>query len=378
MMEPLELLFVLFAIWICVYVLLQRLSLKKENIEVNPLYIMFRTTKINNYLRKTAQSNQRFWQIFSNIGIVVGCIEIVLAIYFLILNLYRFLYIPQEAAAMVPLLPGITVSLGWFPYILIAIAPAITIHELSHGIIAFLEKIPVKSSGIVVAPITFGGFVEPDDTVFEKASLVSKLRIISVGSLSNIIVGLLAILITFTLFIPASGVLIMNVQAEGPAFNAGMRPWDVIFKVNGRSTSNLGEFIFFMSNVGPGTLLVIETSNGIRSIVTTSSVENASRGIIGVRDLTDYYAMRVGEINTQVSYQVYLILNWISIIMVNLAIFNMIPLFPLDGENFIYSILKVKMTKRIKETRLIINAIFLTLIVLNFLFSFATYGITPI
>jgi Zn-dependent protease len=56
----------------------------------------------------------------------------------------------------------------------------------------------------------------------------------------------------------------------------------------------------------------------------------------------------------------------------------MIPLFPLDGENFIYSILKVKMTKRIKETRLIINAIFLTLIVLNFLFSFATYGITPI
>jgi membrane-associated protease RseP (regulator of RpoE activity) len=377
-MEPLELLFVLFAIWICVYVLLQRLSLKKENIEVNPLYIMFRTTKLNNYLRKTAQSNPRFWQIFSNIGIVVGCIEIVLAIYFLILNLYRFLYIPQEAAAMVPLLPGITVSLGWFPYILIAIAPAITIHELSHGVIAFLEKIPVKSSGIVIAPITFGGFVEPDDTVFEKASLVSKLRIISVGSLSNIIVGLLAILITFTLFIPASGVLIMNVQAEGPAFNAGMRPWDVIFKVNGSSTSNLGDFIFFMSKVGPGTLLVIETSNGIRNVVTKSSVENASRGIIGVRDLTDYYAMRIGEIHTQLSYQIYTIFNWISIIMVNLAIFNMIPLFPLDGENFIYSILKVKMTKRIKETRLIINAIFLTLIVLNFLFSFVTHGITPI
>jgi len=378
MMEPLELLFVLFAIWICVYVILQRLSLKKDNLEVNPLYIMFRTTKLNNFLKKTAQSKPRLWRIFSNIGIIVGCIEIVLAIYFLTLNLYRFLYIPQEAAAMIPLLPGITVSLGWFPYILIAIAPAVTIHELSHGVIAFLEKIPVKSSGIVVAPITFGGFVEPDEKVFDKASLVSKLRIISVGSLSNMIAGLLAILLTFTLFMPTSGALIMNVQAGGPAFNAGMRPWDVILKINGSNTSSVSEFILFMSNVGPETLLVIETSNGIRNVVTTSSVENASRGIIGVRGLIDYYAMRVGEINTQLSYQVHMVLNWMSIIMVNLAIFNMVPLFPLDGENFIYAILKAKITKRIKETRIIINVIFLTLIVLNLLFSFATYGITPI
>ena len=378
MMEPLELLFVLFAIWICVYLIFQRLSLKKDNLEVNPLYIMFRTTKLNNFLKKTAQSKPRLWRGFSNIGIIVGCIEIVLAIYFLTLNLYRFLYIPQEASAMIPLLPGITVSLGWFPYILIAIAPAVTIHELSHGIIAFLEKIPVKSSGIVVAPITFGGFVEPDDKVFDKASLVSKLRIISVGSLSNMIVGLLAMLLTFALFMPTSGVLIMEVQTSGPASNAGIQPWDVIVSVNGSKTSSVSEFIFFMTNVEPETLLVIETSNGIRNIVTTSSVENASRGIIGVRGLIDYYAMRVGEINTQLSYQVHMVLNWMSMIMINLAIFNMIPLFPLDGENFIYAILKVKMKKRIKETRIIINLIFLTFIVLNFLFSFATYGISPI
>ena len=378
MMEPLELLFVLFTIWICVYVILQRLFPKNDSVEVNPLYIMFRTTKLNNFLRKTAQSKPGLWRIFANIGIVVGCIEIVLAVYFLTINLYRFLYIPQEAAAMIPLLPGITVSLGWFPYILIAVAPAVTIHELSHGVIAFLEKIPVKSSGIVVAPITFGGFVEPDDKVFDKASLVSKLRIISVGSLSNMIVGLLAMLLTFALFMPNSGVLIMDVQTEGPASNAGIQPWDVIVSVNGSKTSSISEFIFFMTNVEPETLLVIETSNGIRNIVTTSSVENASRGIIGVRGLIDYYAMRVGEINTQLSYQVHMVLNWMSMIMINLAIFNMIPLFPLDGENFIYAILKVKMKKRIKETRIIINLIFLTFIVLNFLFSFATYGISPI
>jgi membrane-associated protease RseP (regulator of RpoE activity) len=315
---------------------------------------------------------------YANIGIGVGCIEIVIAIYFLILNLYRFLYIPQEANALVPLLPGITISLEWFPYILLAIAPAITIHELSHGIISILEKIPVKSSGIVVAPITFGGFVEPDEEIFEKAPLISKLRIVSVGSLSNMIVGLLAIALTITLFTPASGVLIMNVQAEGPAFNAGIGPWEVIYKINGSETRTLSEFISYMVNVRPKTLLVIETSNGIRNVQTTSSVDNSSRGIIGVRDLTNYYALCIGEINTQVTYQTYTILNWISIIMVNLAIFNMVPLIPLDGEKFIYSIVQATMTKRIKETRIVINVVFLTLILLNFLFSFATYGINPI
>jgi len=133
-----------------------------------------------------------------------------------------------------------------------------------------------------------------------------------------------------------------------------------------------------MSKVGPETPLVIETSNGSRTLVTKASTENASRGIIGVRDLISYNSMRVGEMNAQFSYHLYTTLNWSSFLMINLAIFNMIPLFPLDGEQFIFSFLKEKLKRRVKETRIIINLVFLALIVLNIGFSLVKYGVTLI
>ena len=377
-MEPLEVITFILAIWIIIYVLGKYLALKKYNIEVNPLFLIFRTNKLNKFLRKTANSNQRFWKIFANLGIAVSIIEIILATYILANNLYLFLYIPEKAEPIIPILPGITISLKWFPYFLIAACLALTIHELSHGIIAFSERIPVKSSGLFVAPITFGGFVEPDEKAFNKAPLVSKLRIISAGSLSNTFAGLITLLLTFSLFTPSSGVLIMVVQDESPAYIEGIRPWDVIYSINGSRVSNLFELALFTSKVGPETLLVIETSNGVRNVVTKVSAENESKGIIGVRELVNYSSIRVGKINTRFSYFLYMTLNWISLIMINLAIFNMIPLFPFDGGNFIFSLLKEKLKRGVREVRFIINLVFLTLIVLNIGFSLINYGLTPI
>lgn len=377
-MEPLEIIAFIIAVWIIIYVLGKYLTLKKYNIEVNPLFLMFRTNKLNKFLRKTANSNQRFWKIFSNLAIAVSIIEIFLVTYILANNLYLFLYIPEKAEPVIPILPGITISLKWFPYFLIAACLTFTIHELSHGVIAFSERIPIKSSGIFVAPITFGGFVEPDEKAFNKAPLVSKLRIISAGSLSNMIAGLITLLLTFSLFTSNGGVLIMAVQDESPAYIEGIRSWDVIYYINGSRVSNLYELTLFMSKVGPKTLLVIETSNGVRNVVTKVSAENESKGIIGVRELVTYNSIRVGKINAQFSYFLYMTLNWISFLMINLAIFNMIPLPPFDGGNFIYSLLKEKLKRGVRQVRLIINLFFLTLIVLNVGLSFIKYGLTPI
>ena len=119
-MELLEVITFILVVWIIIYVLGKYLALKKYNIEVNPLFLMFRTNKLNKFLRKTANSNQRFWKIFANLGIAVSIIEIILATYILANNLYLFLYIPEKAEPIIPILPGITISLKWFPYFLIA------------------------------------------------------------------------------------------------------------------------------------------------------------------------------------------------------------------------------------------------------------------
>ncbi len=378
MVETYTILLTLLIVWATVYVMSIFLPFKKYGIQVTPIYMLIKTERFNNFLSRIAEKNQRFWRIFANIGIVAAAIEMPIAMYYLTSNLQRFLYTPTEAEPVLLILPGITISFELFPYILIAIGLAITSHEMAHGILAFLEKIPVKSSGIILTPIIFGGFVEPDEEVFNKSRLSSKLRMLAVGSFTNIVTGLLMLLLLIALYVPFSGVLVMAVPLDGPAYMSGMRPWDVIYSINGYETHSVEELTQFMKAVGPGTPLTVETSNGSRDIVTVAAPENSSRGIMEIRNLIDYQSMRVGEINPQLSYHLFRTLTWSYILLVNIAIFNMLPLFPFDGEACIYSILRTKLKKGLKGSRILINALSLFLLVSNIVLTFIKYGITPL
>ncbi|MEM3040938.1 MAG: hypothetical protein QXG97_02775, partial [Nitrososphaerota archaeon] len=152
----LQVLIFLLSLWSVVYVLSRAANLERRGIEVNPLYLMVRTKRLNNFLKQVSRKYPYIWRMYGNLGVGAAVVEMALASYFLIGNLHRFLYVPQTANPVVPFVPGVTISLTWFPYILIAIGLAITVHELAHGIIASLENIPVKSAGIVFAPVTGG------------------------------------------------------------------------------------------------------------------------------------------------------------------------------------------------------------------------------
>jgi len=64
--------------------------------------------------------------------------------------------------------------------------------------------------------------------------------------------------------------------------------------------------------------------------------------------------------------------------MINLAIFNMLPLFPFDGEAYIYSILKAKLKRGLKSCRIAVNVLALFLLVSNIALTLIRYGLTPI
>ena len=52
---------------------------------------------------------------------------------------------------------------------MLAAGVVILTHELSHGIQCVIEGVRVKSAAIMVAVITFGGAVEPDEEEMNKA-----------------------------------------------------------------------------------------------------------------------------------------------------------------------------------------------------------------
>ena len=378
--SPQNVLLLLLAIWTTIYILSRLLHLERKGVEVKPIYLAVRTKRFNEFMVKAAERHPSLWKAYGNLGIAASSVEIALAAYTLGVNLYNFAYAPKSATPIVPVLPGVTISLTWFPYLLIAIGIAVTIHEAAHGITASAEKIEVKSSGIAFAPITFGAFVEPDEEQFEKASLPSRLRVLASGSFTNALAGIIALLLLASLIAPQSGVLVTSVRPDGPAGVAGMRDWDVIYSINNNLTPDYPRMRAILSTLKPDDTVILDTSRGRLQVVTVPSPENSSVAYLGIRSLVNYryHPLRIGEFSTHFTYHLRLILDWIQMIMVNLAIFNMLPLYPLDGDGFVYSILKGKLKKGAGEVRKIVNIFSLSLLGLNMALSFIRYGVTPI
>ncbi len=379
MIPELWFLLILIIFWIVMYLAGYLFHLDKHGLEVKPAYFMYKSEKLTRFLDKASKRRQFFWKTFSNISIAFALGLMTFVIYFFVNNLLKFIY-PVEvggAVPIIPILPVITIRLYWLPYFFIAIAIAVLTHEFAHGIIARLEKIPVKSAGILMAFVFFGGFVEPDEEGFEKASTVSKLRMLAVGSSTNLITSFLVLLLLTGLYAPASGILIYETTENGPIAQAGLQQWDAIFAVNGTIMSTISDLEEFMiqNNVTPGQTLILETNKGNISLKT--GIGSEGQAIIGLAYYSDYYPSRI-SLEHYTTVHLNLILFWLYLISVNVAIFNMLPLYPFDGERFLYYPLKKIVKKRHREARILFNAICFGLIAINIAMSFIRYGLIRI
>jgi membrane-associated protease RseP (regulator of RpoE activity) len=365
--------------WVIIYIISRIFSLEKFGIEIHPLYLLYRTERFNKFLENLATRRPRLLRTFWNIAVAVAVGEMIFAIYLLSQNLLNFLFEPQSAQRIFLLLPGVTVSLRWFPYLLVAIGLAIVAHEMAHGLASYLERIKTDSVGLILTPITFGAFVEPNEDQLKKSSIFSKLRVISSGSLSNLIFGIIILLLITGLFSHPTGILIINMNKEGPAYDSGIREWDVIKGMNGTNINNTYDFYLYMSKVTPGETILIETNHGERTVTTISSIYNSSYPVLGI-GFIDYLPLRFEPVGVAASYHIFQTLNWVSTLMINLAVFNMLPLYPLDGDLFIYSIVehRLKDEKKSRLVRIILSIFILTLMATNIGFSFLKYGFAPI
>jgi len=379
-LSPQYSLLLLLGIWVIAYLLVKPFHLEGRGIEMKPLWLTIRTKRFNDLMVRLATRHPSFWRWFGNLSIAASVVEVALAVYTLGNNLYNFVNAPQSATPVVPIVPGITISFSWFPYILVAIGIAVTIHEASHGIVASVEKIQIKSSGIILAPITFGAFVEPNEVDFEKATLSSKLRVLASGSFMNALAGIMAILLLLSLFGSVSGILVASVESGGPAAKAGMSDWDVIYAIDGHPTPDYQTMQAVLAAIRPGDNLTVDTSRGRRNIETVPNPQNSSITFLGIRSYTTYryLPLRIGEFSTRFTYNLRLIIEWVQLIMTNLAIFNMLPLYPLDGEGFMSNIISARLKHGSRTVRIALNIFSLTLLGSNMALSFLRYGITPI
>lgn len=191
--SPMFTLTALVAAWFVFYFAAKLAKLDERGVALHPLYALFKSTRLNNFIIRLAGWNPGFWRVLGNIGVAASVGQAIFVSWVLFKNLWSFIYVPEQASPVQPLIPGVTISMNSMPWFLAAAGVVILVHELSHGVQCVIGGVPIKNSAFMLAVITFGGAVEPDEEAMEKADYMTRMRIYASGSLVNLVMGLLTI-----------------------------------------------------------------------------------------------------------------------------------------------------------------------------------------
>ena len=187
--------------WLIILILIYVLRKRKEAITVFfPFIALLKTKKLNNFIVKISRKAPKLWRIFWTIGIFVSFAFTIIAIFFFFVNLVSLIQNPRIENAVTPLVPGVTIGLPLFAYLIIPLLFVMTTHEFAHGIAAEVDGVNVKSTGVLGAGMFYliglGAFVEVDERELNssKFNKNTRLRIASAGTYVNAITAGIAFL----------------------------------------------------------------------------------------------------------------------------------------------------------------------------------------
>jgi len=180
--------------WFVFYGIVKVLRLERYGVDLHPLFALVKSTRLNSFLLRVGGWRPGFWRALGNMGVVSFLGQVVFLTWMLVQNLFKFVYVPEKASPMMPLIPGVTIHFSNLPWFLAAAGVVILMHELAHGVQCVVAGVRVKSAALLLAVITFGGAVEPDEDDMKAAPLLSSLRIFAFGSFVNLVMGVSLIL----------------------------------------------------------------------------------------------------------------------------------------------------------------------------------------
>lgn len=225
---------------------------------------------------------KRFWNVIADAGIVLTWFLGLSIFALLILSVVPYVLSPQETAETAPAvreligLPGINplIPVG---YGILALILALVIHEGSHGVMAYVAKMRVKSLGLVFFILPVGAFVEPHEEDLMKATTRQKNRVFAAGPTSNIVLATVAGLLLSTLVLghmhianDGAGVVVGSVTEGSAAELADLRTGDVLTAVGGVTILAREDYTSFMANTTAGQRIEIGYQRDGTARVTTA------------------------------------------------------------------------------------------------------------
>ena len=248
--------------------------------------------------------------------------------------LFKLLLGQQVYAKAGPLIPGVDIKgspykgIPWYGWL--ALPVLLIVHEASHGVIARLGKIKVKSAGVIIMGLLpLGAFVEPDDKQLEKAKVEKTLPLYAAGSTANYLTALSIFVLLFWCVSPllaftgVSGEL--DKYRTPPVVVASQNP-DVpigvtVYTINGIPVKTSDDVRNITHSLPPSARVNLTTSSGL---IETKLNNN----LIGVYFSYDFQNL---PLHLEILDFVVELLGLTAFFNLVVGVMNLLPLLPLDG-----------------------------------------------
>lgn len=221
--------------------------LKRFNMEMSGPFLFWKTEKGKELIDRISQK-KKFWTAYGNLAIIVAGICMVLIMGLVVWSAYLASFIPAESAPsprMIIAMPGVNPIIPVW-YGILGLAVSIIVHELSHGIVARLADVKVKTLGLVFLLVPMGAFVEPDEEDMEALPKVKRSRIYAAGPTTNILLALICAILFSSVFMASvspqeEGMIVFGMLSDSPAREAGIELNELIMYVDGNRIKEIDD-----------------------------------------------------------------------------------------------------------------------------------------
>ncbi|MDD5178530.1 MAG: site-2 protease family protein [Candidatus Nanoarchaeia archaeon] len=357
----------LFAIIFYGLIFLYYIKHKKKFTIENKIFILYKTKLGLKLMDKISKYCPRLQRFFYSFGFVFGFIGMFFIFYMLFKGTLNLLFYNGQPA-LAPILPGVAVPglpiLSFWHWI-VAILILAVLHEFSHGLVARLYDIKVKSSGFAFLGPILAAFVEPNEKELNKSKKHAQLSVYAAGPFINILTGVVFLLISNLLVF--SGVQIIGVADGSPIDMTGIGIGEQILEINGNRVEYLSDFKNILSDLTPNEEVTIKTTLDEYKITAGSNPDSPEQGYLGVT-VDMIYPADSGFIKSSLVW-IRLLLYWLFIASVGVGLFNLLPLGPVDGGKMLYvGVLAITHKENLsKRIWTIASSLCLLLIIINLL-----------
>ena len=346
-------------IWILVGIFHEKLS--NHGVELNFPVVMWKTKRLRGLISRISNFSPTFWRWYMNVGIVVAFGAMIFITWTLVSSIPSVLETPSVSIVIPGVeMPGSSIYVPFF-YGLIALASVLIVHEFSHGIQAIGEKISIKSIGLLLFAILPGAFVEPDEEELKKAKRSSRLRVYAAGSVANITLALIAILLVSLIsagipsYFAEDGIQIDRVVSDSPS-DGILKEGMVLEAIDSHEITDADSYTKIVSSFSPGDNVSVKTDQGTYSITLGENPNNDSVGFFGLQANKHFVLVNdsLGPL-PWILFELLELFQWVFMLNLGIGLFNLLPLKPLDGGYMLEILLSYKLSEEVYKP--IVNAL---------------------